>query len=960
VGIGKASRGSADGACVAAVGLLTLVVVLSGLTTAGPIGPRSLPPPGVRGLGPALSGVAPRAPVTRPGHPRPNVAGENWYNLSSGFPPGVPGNRTFAALAYDPALNGTLMFGGYNHSANSSWGDTWLFANGTWANLSANLSSAPSARWAALMTWDPWNHEMVLFGGRDGLSILGDTWVFDSSGWTRLSPSVAPSGRQAQFSVFTADPTLRADYLYGGSYYLGGEIYNDSWTFVNGTWSNVTSAVTGGPSILDYGRWDPPSHAIVGYASTATNCSGTASTVSFNGTAWSVLNATSPPGPVTQGGGLVYDPADSAMVLFGGGYDTNGICAFRSNTWEYGNGTWTNRTAGLAAAPYARCCDSVAYDPTQKVVVLVGGAETSQAYIGDTWTFPAAPLALTLNRSASAVGVTVAVNFSASVTGGRAPLSLHWSFGDGSANASGANVSHAYSTPGNFTVNFSVRDSQGRAINRATTISVVAPLVAGVRATPTWGEAPLRVNFSASTAGGVGPYVYSWAFGDQQVGSGVSASHVYRTGGDFTATLTERDGARQLSQVSVNLSVAGPLGVVVSTTPASNVGDVPFLVNFTAAPSGNETPFTAIWTFGDGSAPATGLDVSHRYLSAGSFVAAVTVSDAAGHEANGTIRVLVDAPLAASASAVRTAGIAPLSVTFAASAFNGTAPFQFGWSFGDGSPNASGANPVHVYTQAGVYTAQLTTTDSGGDRVVSTVRIDVVNPLTASAQANVTLGVAPLSVAFTSNVAGGLLPERVSWTFGDGDSATSANVTHLYATGSSYTVALTVSDALGESVDRSLTVDVYSPLTASVSANPASLTVGQTTNLTAATTGGSGGATFAWAYLPPGCTSSNGPNEECTPTGAGTFNVTVSIRDSRNDPATASVQLTVDSATPTTSTSSGGVSTSELIGVAAGAGLIAAAVVVFVSRRRTPRRPEDGGPEPAPAGDGDERYGGSA
>ncbi|MCI4370815.1 MAG: PKD domain-containing protein, partial [Thermoplasmata archaeon] len=326
-----------------------------------------------------------------------------------------------------------------------------------------------------------------------------------------------------------------------------------------------------------------------------------------------------------------------------------------------------------------------------------------------------------------------------------------------------------------------------------------------------------------------------------------------------------------------------------------------------------------MWIFGDGSPSSEGLDVSHLYLTPGPFTATVTVSDAAGHEANASVAVLVDAPLRVSASAVRTAGVAPFSVTFAASPSDGTPPFQFDWSFGDGSTNGTGTAPVHVYANAGFYTAQLTATDSGGETVLSSVGITVVEPLSAMAQANVTLGVAPLSVAFTSTVAGGLLPERFSWTFGDGDSSTSPNVTHFYAAEGSYPVALTVSDSLGESVDRTLTVEVLAPLRASVSANPASITVGQSTNLTAVASGGSGGTTFAWESLPPGCASSNGPSEECAPTAAGTYDITVSLRDSRNDPATASVELVVGAATSTTTSSLGGISTWELVGVAAGA-----------------------------------------
>ncbi|MCI4318499.1 MAG: PKD domain-containing protein, partial [Thermoplasmata archaeon] len=147
---------------------------------------------------------------------------------------------------------------------------------------------------------------------------------------------------------------------------------------------------------------------------------------------------------------------------------------------------------------------------------------------------------------------------------------------------------------------------------------------------------------------------------------------------------------------------------------------------------------------------------------------------------------------------------------------------------------------------------------------------------------------------------------------------------------------------------------VFDVLRATVSANPATIAVGQSTNFTASVSGGAGGPTYLWASLPPGCTSSNGPMDECAPTAAGTYNVTVSIRDSRNDPATASVELTVGPASSTSQptglgTSSLGTSlTLELIGIAAAAGILGAIAVLFLLRRRGSPGPQLS-PPPAPA-----------
>ena len=63
------------------------------------------------------------------------------------------------------------------------------------------------------------------------------------------------------------------------------------------------------------------------------------------------------------------------------------------------------------------------------------------------------------------------VTFASTVNDGVAPFTYAWTFGDG-ASGSGASVSHVYTSPGTFTAQVVVTDSQGRSTTETVTVTV--------------------------------------------------------------------------------------------------------------------------------------------------------------------------------------------------------------------------------------------------------------------------------------------------------------------------------------------------------------------------------------------------------------------------------------------------------------------------------------------------------
>ena len=164
----------------------------------------------------------------------------------------------------------------------------------------------------------------------------------------------------------------------------------------------------------------------------------------------------------------------------------------------------------------------------------------------------------------------------------------------------------------------------------------------------------------------------------------------------------------------------------------------------------------------------------------------------------------------------------------AALQFDGRASFdedgsivEYAWDFGDGY-TASGAIVSHSYDDAGSYYATLTVTDDCGDESIAdgvTVSVSDLDPCegnqapVADAGPNLA-GDAGVPVAFDgsgSYDADGQIA-AYQWNFGDGYTASGAQVSHSYDDAGTYYATLIVTDDCGEpSVADAVTVSISEP-----------------------------------------------------------------------------------------------------------------------------------------------------
>lgn len=160
------------------------------------------------------------------------------------------------------------------------------------------------------------------------------------------------------------------------------------------------------------------------------------------------------------------------------------------------------------------------------------------------------------------------VRFYAIAPGGAPGVTdYEWSFGDG-ATASGAFVTHTYSTPGQYTVTLSTTAADGTPDAVSHTIAV-STVISQFNAPPQ-AEAGQPASFDGTPSLG-SVTSYQWAFGDGATGIGIWTSHTYASAGSYVVTLTvsDRAGDQDTSTQIVNVGALAPSTLAANTGSSS-------------------------------------------------------------------------------------------------------------------------------------------------------------------------------------------------------------------------------------------------------------------------------------------------------------------------------------------------------------------------------------------------------
>ena len=403
------------------------------------------------------------------------------------------------------------------------------------------------------------------------------------------------------------------------------------------------------------------------------------------------------------------------------------------------------------------------------------------------------------------------------VTGGSAPYAYSWSTGSSQQNLAGLPA-------GTYTV--TVTDANECSATTSVTIDQPTPLMVTQQVTNVLCNGDFTGAIDLSVSGGTPAYSYAWSNGS------VNQDLTNVQAGTYTVTVTDANGCI----VTRTLTISQPTDLVTSTvgTDVACANDATGSVNLTV--SGGVSPYTYLWSNG-----AITQDLTN--LTAGTY--SVTITDANGCTNTEQETITQPTPIVLSATntdvlcAGQSTGTINLTVT------GGSAPYAYSWSTGSSQQNLAGL-------PAGTYT--VTVTDANECSATTSVTIDQPTPLVVTQQITDLLCFNNLTGAINLSVSGGTPSYSYAWSNG----SVNQDLTNVQA--GTYTV--TVTDANGCIVTRTLTISQPTDLVTSVVATDVACAADATGSVNLTVSGGTAPYQYLWSNgaVTPGYFQPHGGN----------------------------------------------------------------------------------------------------
>ncbi len=324
------------------------------------------------------------------------ASGRGAYGVPAGFVAAVSVALVLSGslgLALPGTSGGTGLVPGFGAVRDGSPPPPSSGGGPAWTNVTNLSPTRPPCASDIGLAYDAALAEFVGFGGVNGCGTMyagtgfdgNATWTWVNGTWANVSASLPTSPSPRYGMAMAWDPQANAIVAFGGAGPTG-TTYGDTWLF-NGSWSNVTGNQTHSPGAAFQAEmaYDPTLDGVVlvDGGSIACGCN-LNQTWAFRSGQWTNVTATVLP-PAVHSAMLWYDAASSDLLLYGGVTDVGTISG---ETWSYASLAWTQLRP--ATAPPPEFDGAAVYDPALGEPLLFGGYTApvpTYAPVGGTWAF---------------------------------------------------------------------------------------------------------------------------------------------------------------------------------------------------------------------------------------------------------------------------------------------------------------------------------------------------------------------------------------------------------------------------------------------------------------------------------------------------------------------------------------------------------------------------------------------
>jgi PKD repeat protein len=297
-----------------------------------------------------------------------------------------------------------------------------------------------------------------------------------------------------------------------------------------------------------------------------------------------------------------------------------------------------------------------------------------------------------------------------------------WNFGDFRTEV-GKNVTHQYSTAGNYTVTLTITDDkrQQATATREVQIKKGSPPVARFSVTPSAGGTNEEFRFDASESEDKDGHIvsYEWKFNGGSKFTGKVFTRTFPEEGNYTVELTVLDDDGLSGSREKDINVRGGLAPIArfKVTPSSGGVDTTFTFDASNSSDSDGRIVDYVWKFAGGST-YHGKTFTRKFPEPGNYFVTLTVTDDDG--LTGFDEDDIEVVKGGGSSPVARFSISPSSgdtdttFTFDASASSDDGQItNYSWKFNGGS-KFEGKVFSRKFPEEGTYNVELTVSDNEG------------------------------------------------------------------------------------------------------------------------------------------------------------------------------------------------------------------------------------------------------